>query len=287
MRAERVVGRWQTIEVTRFNITAPSSCVIVATIKPRYLSTPHPLMIFCIRIRETDQIFVHFENKSMEADSTMTFKPGLSGNPHGNRHHSRHLLNQEFIQALLLHFRQHGKKAIEKVAREQPASYLKILGLLVPREHKVEHRNPVKELSDEQLEAAIEYIEAALAAKAGDQAKVSEGIAERAALPTPELEPQRKRSNRLLEYADTAVGPRERKPKKRSRGSAYRRLLAPDLTNLAVTMAVCGYRPAEAQRRARCHRLSGRNLSPPPQAVGRGFAKARVGCVVRISQMPH
>ena len=34
------------------------------------------------------------------------------------------------MQALLLHFRQHGKKAIEKVAREQPASYLKILSLL-------------------------------------------------------------------------------------------------------------------------------------------------------------
>ena len=145
----------------------------------------------------------------------MTFKQGVSGNPHGNRHHSRHLLNQEFIQALLLHFRQHGKKAIEKVAREQPASYLKILGLLVPREHKVEHRNPVKELSDEQLEAAIEYIEAALAAKAGDQAKVIEGRVEPAALPAPELEPQRKRPNRLLEHADSAVGPMERGPRKR------------------------------------------------------------------------
>ncbi len=144
----------------------------------------------------------------------MTFKQGVSGNPHGNRHHSRHLLNQEFIQALLLHFRQHGKKAIEKVAREQPASYLKILGLLVPREHKVEHRNPVKELSDEQLEAAIEYIEAALAAKAGDQAKLIEGRVEPAALPAPELEIQRKRPNRLLEYTDTAIGPRERKPRK-------------------------------------------------------------------------
>jgi len=49
-------------------------------------------------------------------------RAGWHGNPHGNRHHSRHLLNQEFIQALLLHFREHGKKAIEKVAREQPAS---------------------------------------------------------------------------------------------------------------------------------------------------------------------
>src|SRR5262249_32404914 len=36
-------------------------------------------------------------------------------NPHGNRHRTRHLLNQEFMQALLLNFRHEGKKAIEKV----------------------------------------------------------------------------------------------------------------------------------------------------------------------------
>jgi hypothetical protein len=43
------------------------------------------------------------------------------------------------------------------VRRTQPAAYLKILALLVPREHKVEHRNPLKELTDEQLEAMIEH----------------------------------------------------------------------------------------------------------------------------------
>ena len=79
--------------------------------------------------------------------------PQLYGNLHGNRHRTRHLLNQEFMQALLLHFRQHGKKAIEKVAREQPAAYLKVLALLVPREHKVEHSNVIKSLSDQELEA--------------------------------------------------------------------------------------------------------------------------------------
>ena len=63
----------------------------------------------------------------------MTFKQGVSGNPHGNRHRTRHLLNQEFMQALLLNFRHQGKEAIEKVARNQPAAYLKILALLVPR----------------------------------------------------------------------------------------------------------------------------------------------------------
>src|SRR5215831_6899166 len=139
---------------------------------------PHPLMIFCTRIRETDQIFAHAENKAADMENAMTFRPGLSGNPLGNRHHTRHLLNQEFIQALLLHFREHGKKAIEKVAREQPASYLKILSLLVPREHKIEHSNVIKSLSDQELEAMIEYLKTSLEAQAGGSIRVIEGTAE-------------------------------------------------------------------------------------------------------------
>ncbi len=133
----------------------------------------------------------------------------------GNRHHTRHLLNQEFIQALLLHFREHGKKAIEKVAREQPASYVKILALLVPREHKVEHRNFAADLTDEELDAAIEGIREMLAAQA-ENAKVIEGTAEAIAL-QPSTEPDqplRKRRNRLLEHVDTAIGPRERGKRK-------------------------------------------------------------------------
>ena len=146
---------------------------------------------------------------------TNLWQPGQSGNPAGRAHGSRNKLTEEVICALLRDFRQHGQKAVARVRQTHPAAYLKILALLCPREQKVEHSNPVKELSDEQLEAAIEYIEAALAAKAGDQAKVIEGIAEPAALPAPELEPQRKRPNRLLEHADSAVGPMERGPRKR------------------------------------------------------------------------
>src|SRR5215472_764445 len=130
---------------------------------------------------------------------------------HGNRHRTRHLLNQEFMQALLLHFRQHGKKAIEKVAREQPASYLKILGLLVPRKHKVEHSNPLKELTDEQLEAMIEYIETSLAAQAGAPAKMIEGTIEPISVEVQRgpLLDSPKPKNRVMLEADTAVGPRE------------------------------------------------------------------------------
>ena len=71
------------------------------------------------------------------------------------------------MQALLLHFRQHGKKAIEKVARNQPAVYVKILALLVPREMQIEHTNRIKQMTDEEIEQAIEAIQTMLAARGG------------------------------------------------------------------------------------------------------------------------
>ena len=63
--------------------------------------------------------------------------------------------------------------------RTQPAAYLKILALMMPREHKVEHRNPLKELTDEELEAMIEHLKASIEAQA-QSAKLIE-----ASLPPP------------------------------------------------------------------------------------------------------
>jgi len=96
---------------------------------------------------------------------------------------------------------------------------MKICALLVPKEFKVERTDGVKDLTDEQLEAAIEAVKAivdARAAQPGDGAKVIEGTAEATALPVPtELEqPQRKRPNRLLEHVNTAIGPSERGKRK-------------------------------------------------------------------------
>jgi len=95
------------------------------------------------------------------------WQPGQSGNPAGRERGSRNRLSEEVICALLRDFRQHGQKAVARVRQTQPAAYLKILALLVPREHKVEHRNLIKELSDEQLEAMIEFFETSRAAQAG------------------------------------------------------------------------------------------------------------------------
>jgi hypothetical protein len=164
---------------------------------------------------QADQAFVHVENNAVDMERKMTFQQGVSGNPHGNRHRTRHLLNQEFMQALLLHFREHGKKAIEKVAREQPASYVKILALLVPREHKVEYSNSLKNWTDEELEAGIDLVKQMLEGRAAASGAVIEGTAKTVALPPPAaLERPQRKPNRLMMEANTAVGPRERMPRK-------------------------------------------------------------------------
>jgi hypothetical protein len=83
-------------------------------------------------------------------------------------------------------FREGGREAIDKVMRTQPAVFLKLLVLLVPREMKVEHSRGVKEMTDEQLEAGIAAIRAMLAAReAAEGAKVVEAVAEPVALPAP------------------------------------------------------------------------------------------------------
>ena len=82
------------------------------------------------------------------------------------------------LLALAADFRKHGAAAIEKVRKQQPAAYMKICALLVPREMKLEHSGGVKDLTDEELEQAIAAIKAMLAAQAGEAAKVIEGEAE-------------------------------------------------------------------------------------------------------------
>jgi hypothetical protein len=75
---------------------------------------------------------------------------------------------------------------------------------------KVEHSGGVKAMTDEQIERSIELIKEMLA----QRAKVIEGTAETVALPAPDVVPDG--PNKVMVAADTAVGARERKPRKRN-----------------------------------------------------------------------
>ena len=87
--------------------------------------------------------------------------------------------NKDFLLALAADFKKHGAAAIEKVRKQQPAAYMKICALLVPREMKLEHSGGAKAMTDEQLEQSIELIKQMIAERdAAANAKVIEGEAE-------------------------------------------------------------------------------------------------------------
>ena len=92
---------------------------------------------------------------------------------------ARRSFNRDFLLALAADFKKHGAAAIEKVRKQQPAVYMKICALLVPREMQVEHSGGVKSMMDEQIERSIELIKEMLAQRdAAANAKVIQGEAE-------------------------------------------------------------------------------------------------------------
>src|SRR5262249_40807093 len=103
---------------------------------------------------------------------------GFWGNPAGRLRGSRNRLSEAITCALLRDFDKYGEKAIARVREENPAMYLKVIAMVLPRQHKVEHRNPLKEMTDEQLERGIELIKQMIAERdAAANAKVIEGEA--------------------------------------------------------------------------------------------------------------
>jgi hypothetical protein len=141
---------------------------------------------------------------------------GVSGNARGTLEGSRRAFSADFIRTLADDFRLHGRQAIEKVRKTQPAAYMKICALLVPREMKVEHTQSLKSMSDDELDAAIAAVREMLDQRAAAGGSVIEGTAEPVAmLAQAELEQPKRKPNRLMMEADTAVGPKERKPRQR------------------------------------------------------------------------
>ena len=144
----------------------------------------------------------------------MTFGRRGSGKPPGRPRGSRNALSEEVICAFLRDFREHGQPAIAKVRKTQPAAYVKLAVLLVPRENKVEHHNFYEGLSTEQIEQYIAAIQDRLDRRAGKLIDGEPVETTAAAITTPlQLEPPRRNRNRLLQHADSAVGPKLRKRK--------------------------------------------------------------------------
>lgn len=108
------------------------------------------------------------DNTARKQLEPFCYKPGQSGNPRGRPKGSRNALGEDFLRALQQDFALHGASTIEKVREERPHEYLKLVAGILPKELNV-NKNPVEDLTDEDLQALIEMLHRQVQADDEDQ----------------------------------------------------------------------------------------------------------------------
>src|SRR5262249_24817750 len=93
------------------------------------------------------------------------WQSGQSGNPSGRPIGARSRLTEKFILALHDDFNEHGPSVIERVRKDQPGVYLKVVASLLPREWHVQNEPLFDGLNDDQLRELIESVRRTITAR--------------------------------------------------------------------------------------------------------------------------
>lgn len=88
------------------------------------------------------------------------FQAGTSGNPGGKPTAARNKLQTQFLNKLAKDFEEQGEAAIVACREKDPARYIQIIAALMPKQ--VEQTQPLEDLNDEQLTAAIGFLRSRL-----------------------------------------------------------------------------------------------------------------------------
>lgn len=95
-----------------------------------------------------------------QRDAKGRFLQGNSGNPYGKPKGCRNKLGEAFTEALYADFQRDGIAAIERMRLEDPSGYVRVIAGLLPKQVEID-RNPLAEMSDDELGNLIDLIRAA------------------------------------------------------------------------------------------------------------------------------
>jgi Family of unknown function (DUF5681) len=88
------------------------------------------------------------------------FKPGQSGNPAGRPKGARSRLGEKFLDDLYDRWEEHGKKALEICALREPATFIKVVANVLPRELLVKALNVNATMDFADVEDARAFLKA-------------------------------------------------------------------------------------------------------------------------------
>jgi uncharacterized protein DUF5681 len=69
-----------------------------------------------------------------EGNEATRFKRGQSGNPKGRPKGSRHKISEAFLSDLLDHYQKHGFEAIDRMRKEDPTAYVRMVASFVSKQ---------------------------------------------------------------------------------------------------------------------------------------------------------
>ena len=101
------------------------------------------------------------------------FRPGQSGNPAGRPKSARSKIGERFLQALHDDFNDHGEGVIVRVREEEPATYLRLVAALLPKEIEAPRGIPLEDATRDELLAVLAVIRQAQAARQAEDGQLT------------------------------------------------------------------------------------------------------------------
>jgi Family of unknown function (DUF5681) len=93
-----------------------------------------------------------------EGNEATRFKPGQSGNPRGRPRGSRHKISEAFIADLLADYEKHGRQTLDRMRKEDPTAYIRMIASLVPKQIE-KASNPLEHFTNEELDQLEAYLQ--------------------------------------------------------------------------------------------------------------------------------
>jgi hypothetical protein len=91
------------------------------------------------------------------------FQKGVSGNPNGRPTAARQRFTQSFLTDLASTWQKQGKPCLDKLAKTDPATFVRVCASLIPKEVKLEASSPLSDLSEAELAALVSAAQRAVA----------------------------------------------------------------------------------------------------------------------------